>query len=147
MEDAGKTIIEVNGVKLEVDLRYAKRVENIRIGDKVKVLTKVYDGHKVNAGIVVGFEPFKELPTIVIAYVEHDWNKADVKFLHYNKASKDVDVVMSVDDDLGVDRDVVCKRFDQQIAAKQREIDVIAEQKLYFETNFRAFWTRVEQPA
>jgi hypothetical protein len=37
-----KTIIEVSGVKLEVDLRQARRIEEIRIGDRVKVLTKDY---------------------------------------------------------------------------------------------------------
>lgn len=53
----GKTIIEVNGVKLEVDLRTARRIDEIRIGDRVKVLIKGYSDYKVHAGTVIGFEP------------------------------------------------------------------------------------------
>lgn len=37
------TIIEINGVKLEIDLRHAKRIDNLRVGDTVKVLRKRYD--------------------------------------------------------------------------------------------------------
>ena len=40
-------IIDIQGVKLDVDLRTATRVEEIRIGTKVRVLTKDYSGHKV----------------------------------------------------------------------------------------------------
>lgn len=140
-----KTVIEINGVKLEVDLRYARRIEDIRIGDRVKVLKKVYDGHMVYPGIVVGFEPFKVLPTIVVAYIEDDWKSAVVKFLHFNKASTDAEIVHAADEDFHVDRDVILSRFEKQIASKQREIDTIEEQKKYFETNFKAFWTKVEQ--
>ena len=34
--------IEINGVKLEIDLRTAKRVDTFKIGDNVKVLKKEY---------------------------------------------------------------------------------------------------------
>ena len=61
--ESEKTIIEVNGVKLEVDMRTARRIEEIRIGSPVKLLTKVtYGGNKVHPGIVISFEPFKDLP-------------------------------------------------------------------------------------
>ena len=33
-----KKIVEVNGIKLEVDMRYAKRIDEFRVGDTVKVL-------------------------------------------------------------------------------------------------------------
>lgn len=144
-----KTIIEVNGVKLEVDMRYARRVDEIRIGDRVKVLKKqgYGDGFVVAPGIIVGFEPFKQLPTIVVAYIEHDWQKAEIKFLHYNAALKDTEIVHAADEDFHVDRDALIARFDKQIAAKRAEVETIEEQRRYFETNFRAFWTRVEQEA
>lgn len=141
-----RTIIEVNGVKLEVDMRYARRIEEIRIGDRVKVLTKPpYGGDfKVSPGIVIGFEPFKNLPTIVVAYVEQDWLKAEIKFLHYNAAAKEVEIVHAADEDFHVDRDALLARFDKQIADKRREIETIEEQRRYFETNFRAYWQRIE---
>jgi len=139
-----KTIIEVNGVKLEVDMRYARRIEEIRIGDKVKVLIKNYGGFAVHPGIVCGFEPFKELPTIVVAYVDQDWSKAEVKFLHYNSGVKETEIVAAADEDFHVDRDALFARFDRQIETKRREIETIEEQRRYFETNFRAFWQKVE---
>lgn len=142
-----KTIIEVNGVKLEVDMRYARRIDEIRVGDRVKVLIKGYgDDFTVSPGIVVGFEPFSKLPTIVVAYVAQDWSKAEVKFLHFNSKST-AEVVHAADEDFHVDRDAIIARFDRDIAAKQREIDTIEEQKRYFQTNFRAYWQRIETEA
>lgn len=137
-----KTIIEINGVKLEVDMRYARRVDEIRIGDRVKVLTKeAYSNeHKVHPGIVVGFEPFQALPSIVVAYVENSWTSADVKFMYFNKATKDREIVIAADADLDVDRERIIKAFDRQIAAKQREIEEIEAKRAYFESNFRAYW-------
>ena len=40
-----KTIVEINGIKMEVDLRHATRVEEFKIGSKVKVLKKQYENH------------------------------------------------------------------------------------------------------
>lgn len=144
-----KTVIEVNGIKLEVDMRYARRIEEIRIGDKVKVLKKQGYGEQfvVHPGIVIGFEPFVKLPTIVVAYVDQDWSKAEVKFLHFNAEVKDVEMVAAADEDLHVDRDMLLARFDKQIATKRQEIETIEEQRKYFENNFRAFWQRVEVTA
>jgi len=141
-----KTVIEVNGIKMEVDMRYARRVDEIRIGDRVKVLIKAGYGEdlSVKPGIVVGFEPFAKLPTIVVAYIDQDWSKAQVKFLHFNSKSE-AEIVHAADEDFHVDRDTIIQRFDRDMAAKQREIETIEEQRRYFETNFRAFWERVEK--
>lgn len=141
-----KTVIEVNGVKLEVDMRYARRIEEMRIGDRVKVLKKAgySDDHKVYPGIIVGFEPFQKLPTIIVAYTDTDWQKVEVKFLHYN-SSCEAEIVHAADEDFHVDRDTIIARFDRDIAAKQREIETIEEQKRYFQNNFRLFWDRVVQ--
>lgn len=138
-----KTIVEVNGIKLEVDLRYARRIDEIRIGDRVKVLKKQYDGFKVHPGIVIGFEPFQQLPTIVCAYIDQDWSKAEMKFLHFNAKAEDVEIVHAADEDFHVDRNAIMARFDKEIATKEREIESIREQRRYFETNFRAYWERV----
>ncbi len=63
-------IIEINSVKLEVDRRSAERVDQIQVGDRVKVLNKQYSDYKVYHGVVIGFEPFEELPTIIVASAE-----------------------------------------------------------------------------
>lgn len=143
------TTIEINGVKMEVDLRYAKRVDVMKVGTKVKVLKEDYSGPKVYAGVVVGFEPFQKLPTIVVAYVEEDWDKSAIKFLFFNEKAKadKMDIVVAADQDFSVDRNVIMAKFDKQIAAKQREIETIEEQRRYFETNFAAFWLPLEPKA
>ena len=55
-----KRIIEINGIKLEVDLSTAKRIDEFRVGDNVKVLRKGYnDNFEVLAGVIVEFVNFK----------------------------------------------------------------------------------------
>ena len=70
-------IVEVNGIKLEVDLRTAKRIDQLTdqltIGSRVKCLVKQYSDFKTVPGVVVGFEPFEKLPTIVVAYLDTDY--------------------------------------------------------------------------
>lgn len=43
-----KRIIEINGVKLDVDLSQCKVVENYKVGDAVKVLVKEYSSAEIN---------------------------------------------------------------------------------------------------
>ncbi|MDC7784817.1 hypothetical protein PQJ75_00930 [Rhodoplanes sp. TEM] len=143
-----KTLIEINGVNMEVDLRYAKRVDELRIGDRVKVLIKsAYSAHEVHPGVIVGFEPFKELPTIVVAYIKDNYGTAELKFLHYNAKSDGAEIVAAADEDFHPDRDRIMAHFDRQIAAKLREVETIQEQRRYFELNFRQYWERVAPPA
>lgn len=143
-----KQIIEVNGVKLEVDMRYARRVEELRIGSPVKVLHKKgYEGFKVSPGVIIGFEPFADLPTILVAYVDDSWSSVDVKVISINSKQTDYDIVASVDPDFAVDKNQIISRFERQIATKEREIADIREKMAYFETNFKAFWAGVERPA
>lgn len=138
------TIVEVNGVKLEVDMRTAKRVETLRVGSRVKVLTKPnYGSTQVFAGVVVGFEPFPTKPSILVAYMHQEYNKAEVKVVAINSDTKDFEMVASIDDEL-FSRNEVLTKFDKQIAVKQREMDDLVEQRTYFETNFAAYWTKIE---
>lgn len=37
-----KKIVEINGIKMEVDMRHAKTIDTYKIGDRVKVLVKQY---------------------------------------------------------------------------------------------------------
>ena len=101
MQTSNTTVIEINGVKLEVDLRTARRVENIRVGTRVKVLQKKYsDSYEIRHGVVIGFEPFLELPTIIIAVAKIEYNSATVEFVYFNSKSEGIQIVVSCDDDL-----------------------------------------------
>jgi hypothetical protein len=94
---------------------------------------------------VIGFEPFKDLPTIVVAYVEEDWLKYEIKVVAINSKQENFDLIAAVDPDFSIDREVIIKRFDRQVAAKRREIEAIEEQRRYFETNFKAYWAQVSR--
>jgi len=142
-----RTVIEINGVKMEIDLRHARRVDQLRVGDRVKVLKKEYNEYKVYPGTIVGFEPFKGLPTIVVAYVTMNFTQADVGFIYFNTASKEVEIVKAVDDDaMDLSREEVTSAFDRQVRKLQAQIDEIEEKRRYFETNFRTYWERIEAP-
>lgn len=147
----GKTIIEVNGVKLEVDLRTAKRVDELRVGDRVKVLIKGYSEYKVHAGTIVGFEPFQNLPTVIVAYLEHDWASVGVKFLYFNAQTKETEIVKAIDDDqLDINKADILQRFDKEIAKKHEEAEDLERRRKFFVDNFKAYWPemqRVEAPA
>lgn len=144
-----RTIIEINGVKLDVDLRTAKRIDTLCIGDRVKVLVKESygGGVKVHPGVVCGFEPFTSLPTIIVAYLEIDWQEAKLKFAYLNAASKDVEVIKAIDNDaLDLDKSRVIDMLDKQIAAKQVEITELERRKDYFLREFGAYWEPVARP-
>lgn len=135
-------IVEIKGVKLDVDLREATAVETLRVGDPVRVLKKNYgDTFAAHSGCVIGFDQFKELPTIVVAYIEASYSDASVKFLHYNEQSKDCEVIRA--DSATVDA------FDEKeaIAALDRRIEKCAQdlkgaesQRAYFIENIRRAW-------
>lgn len=143
-----KTVIEINGVKMEVDLRHAKRIDELRVGDRVKVMTKKYDGYSVFAGTIIGFEPFQKLPTIIVAYIEVSYaSGGDIKFVHYNAQSKDVEIIKAIDDDsLDLSKADALRGFDKMIATKQSEIEELERKRQYFIDHFQAYWSPVGEP-
>ena len=76
------SVIEINGSKFDVDFREAKEINTFKVGDKVKVLKKKYLEHVVYPGIIVGFEQFQKLPTIVIAYLD-GYNQRGMGLINY----------------------------------------------------------------
>lgn len=146
MTDSNTTIVEVNGIKLEVDLRSAKRIDTLQVGTRVKVLKKsTYSGPEVYSGVVVGFEPFRDLPTILVAYIVVGHAKAEIKTIPINSATKDWDIIPAVDDVL-FDKLEALKMFDAQIAEANEKIRTLTEQRQYFERNFRQYWAKLERP-
>lgn len=137
------TIVEINGVKMEVDLRHAKIVhENIKVGTKVKLLVKNdYSGPSVHAGVVVGFEPFATLPTIIVAYISESFGDDGLKFAHVNAKSADkYDIVPSIDDELPIKKDDVLAKFDRKIESKRAELETLEAQRDYFLRHFNRYF-------
>ncbi len=135
-------IIEINGVKLEVDLRTAKRVDQIRVGDKVKVLKKQYSDYKVYHGVVIGFEPFEKLPTIIVACAIVEYSSAKMDFIYYNSQTKDVEIVVANnDDEAALDQNDFISKIDSEILKKEAEITELNDRKNYFLAKFKTYWT------
>ena len=137
--------IEINGVKMEVDLRHAKRIETIKVGTRVKVLSKVYDGYHIRHGVVIGFEPFQKLPTIIVAAASITYSEAKVDFVYFNAETKDTELVVAVDDDkAAIDKEDFLKQVDREVAEKEAEIRELKDRKQYFLDKFQCYWTPAE---
>ena len=138
MPDEQKTIIEIKGIKFEVDLRTARRIDEYRIGDRVKVLKKEYsDNLNVYYGIIVGFDNFKDLPTIVVIYLKDEYSSAQLQFGYINSQSKDIEITHAEYEELPIRKADVIERFDNQILKKQAELEGLQQQKAFFITHFQ----------
>lgn len=140
MEDKNKKVIEINGIKLEIDLRHAKRIDTFRIGDKIKLLKKDYSEHKIYPGIIVGFENFKVLPTIIVAYIETKYSSFSLKFAYINAESKDIDIVVTDDNYLPIEKTGVIEIFDREIVKKEAELEEVKQKKSYFLEHFQRYF-------
>lgn len=142
-----KTVIEINGVKMEVDLRHARRIDHICVGTRVKALKKTYgDSYEVLHGIVIGFEPFKNLPTIIIAAAKIDYQTAKIEFIYFNSKTEGVEIVVSCDDDLAaLDKNDFVNQVDREVAKKKAEIEELEARKTYFLEKFKCYWEPLEQ--
>jgi len=127
-------VVKVNGIKMEVDLRNAKVVENYRVGDAVKVLVKEYqDKYKTCPGVIIGFDAFEKLPTIVIAYIESSYNSAEIKTVHLNGSSEDVEIVPIADEEfLNTDKCRIEDLMDRHILAAEQKLEEEKAKKAYF---------------
>lgn len=135
------TVVEVGGVKLEVDLRTAKRIDVLRVGDRVKLLKKgsQYDQTKVYPGVIVGFEPFKSMPTILVAALISEYSAFDIKVIPITAETKDYEMVVSIDDEL-VDKKNALDFFYAKENKLLAEVQELREKRKYFERNFAKYW-------
>lgn len=140
-----KTIIEVNGVKLEVDLRTARRVDELRVGSRVKCLVKKYDSYDVYPGVIVGFDPFQVRPSITVAYLELDYGGAGLKFKTFNQDTKDFEIVAAIDNDqLEVNKANIIEKMDREAEKKRMELEEIEQRKQFFLDNFKAYFVAAD---
>jgi hypothetical protein len=140
-----KRIIEINGVKLEIDLREAKTVDTFKVGDTVKVLKKKYsDSYESHPGTIVGFDEFKVLPTIIVAYLEISYSECALKFEYINAETKNVEIVKANELDLQFEQATVMEKFDREIEKKEREIEDIKSKRNYFSKHFGKYFVNLE---
>lgn len=144
-------IIEINGIKMEVDLRHARRIDTVQVGTKVKVLLKsAYTDHTVRTGVVVGFEPFESLPTIIVCYMDISYSEAKLEFAYINSSTKSkekYELVVSLDDDMPFQKQTVLSQLAAQRAKKVEEVEELDRKREYFLQHFEAYFPAVAQPA
>lgn len=130
--------IEVNGVTLEVDMRYAKRIDQFRVGDTVKVLDNRNDRNEVRTGVITDFANFKELPTIMVAvYKAADyWSKPTIEFIPYNADTEGIEIVGVSAEEVIVSRETIIQKFDDEIARKRDELNDLIVKRDTFVTYF-----------
>ncbi len=141
MENENKKIIEINGVKLEVDMRYAKTLDTFKVGDRVKLLKKKWsDTWESCAGVIVGFDEFKTKPTIIIAYIQDK----KLEFAYLNSESKDLEICAANLMDIGFTKDQVLTAMNNEIESKKREASAIEIQRDAFIKLFGKFFEKTE---
>lgn len=141
-----KQIIEINGVKLEVDLSTAKRIDEFRVGDTVKVLIKEtnYAGEtdRIYPGVIVGFEAFASKPTIVVAYIDVTYSSVYIKYLYYNSDCK-AEIIHAEFDEVPFVKSQVIDFLDREIAKKEEELAESKRKKAYFLNQFATSFAHV----
>jgi len=147
MEDKNIKIIEINGIKMEVDMRTVKVVSNYKIGSKVKVLKKTgYNNEMMSyPGIIVGFDNFEKLPTIIISYLEVGYQTADVKFLYFNSELKDTEICPMNENDIPFNSVDVEKIMSNTIVLKRKELTELQNKRDYFINNFNKYFGEIKE--
>lgn len=135
MDTDNKRIVEIGGVKVEYDLRTAKQVDVFKVGDPVKLLVKDYDSHKVKYGVIIDFANFKELPSIVVAYLD-GWDNDQIRFEHINTESKAVQIAPCSEDEISIDKHGIESKIDNKISKLKSEIEELQENKRIFRKRF-----------
>lgn len=146
----GKEIVEIRGIKFEVDIDSARRITEFRVGDAVKVLKKKYsDKWEAHPGVVVGFDAFRNLPTVVVAYLEIDYSGAKLCYESFNQNSDDVEIAPMVNQEaLSMDKGRVVDLLDKEIEKKKLELRESELKKTHFLSMFgRYFETPKSDPS
>ena len=139
--ETNKRIIEINGVKLEIDLRETKVIEKYKVGDSIKVLVKKYsDSFESHIGTIIGFDNYEKTPTIVIAYLNIDYSHARIEYVYFNEHTKDIEICPLNDWDVPLTKSEVLEKFDKEIAKKEEELKEQKQKKVIFEKMFGKYF-------
>lgn len=134
--DEHKKIIEINGVKLEVDLRQAKVISSYKVGDSIKLLKKEYDCWKVYPGVIVGFTEFKNLPTIEILYLDY----SAIAYTIFNSETKTIEIAAFNKYEVMFSKSDIIAKLDVEIHRAEEDLrDKKQRKKAFLETFSKAF--------
>src|SRR3990167_3122947 len=141
--DENKRIVEVNGIKLEIDMRYAKTIDEYKIGDPVKVLIKEYSSFTPYPGIIAGFDAFKERPTIIVAYLNLKYNAAEIKLTYITKDSADIEICPMSEVERKIDKTEALEAFEREMVKKRGELREMETKRDYFLAHFNKYFSEL----
>ena len=133
-----RTIIEIKGVKMEVEYREGKatRIDTFKVGSKVKLLTKGYDNYNVRPGVIIGFDEFKALPTIKVLVVNTGY-EGSVEFVSFNEGLKEAELISADDDEeLLAKKDSVIGTLTRNVERKKIELEAAEDALRIFVKHF-----------
>lgn len=139
-EDFMRTIV-INGMKVDVDMRTARKIDEFRVGDNVRILhtDKDYNGEvkqKVKNGVITDFANFQDLPTIVIAEIASDYTGVDIQFVYYNEKSEGLEITYMSEEEAKISEKGVIELFNHKIEEAQNTLDKIKYKKNFFIKHF-----------
>lgn len=136
--DNNKRIVEIGGVKLEVDLRHAKVIDNYKVGTKVKILVKDYSGYTPHPGIIVGFDNFDKLPTIKVAYLTDSRSDPTIEFAYVNESSlkEKYELCPIGEYDFELTQEQISSSWDKKILKAQKNLEDMKVERRVFEDLF-----------
>lgn len=141
MED--KRVIEINGIKMEVDMRSARRVDEFRVGDNVKVLEKAYTNHRILNGVIVEFVNFKDLPTIQVAVFETSYSGSNIRFVNINEGTTDYEILPASKHEMEIEKDGVIEGLEREMTSAMNKYNELKSKRdwfiKYFEKYFGTF--------
>jgi len=135
-----KRIIEIDGVKLEIDLREVKQIDTYKVGDNVKVwdLDSGYSsGDKFYSGVITNFYNFDDLPTIEVMTIKEGYSEITLEFIYISKNTSDrYKLVPATEEVFMLEGSSVIKTMDRVIQKKQNELQEAINKKEFFIKKF-----------
>jgi hypothetical protein len=130
--------VDIKGVKFEVDTnKFVKNNNNYKIGDCIKVLIKKYGAEwRSYHGMIIGFDAFENLPTILIAYLDTEFGNADITLLCFNNASEGIEITAANNIQLQLTKESAVQKFYNQIRDLKQQIEETEAKLQIFLTTF-----------
>ncbi len=136
--------VMVGGVALAVSRDAQIRAEVLKVGDAVRILKK----GEVHTGVLVGFEPFKTKPAMIVCYIENEYGTHKLKLLTYTEDTQDCEVIAAQSGlSLTVERAKVLDWFNAERRKKHAELDELDAKQRYFERYFGQLFAQIEDQA
>lgn len=141
-----RRIIEINGIKMEVDMRTAKKVDNFKVGDPVKVLdmSMSYTSPVQKAGVIVGFAEFKKSPAIEIMVLKDEYDGVNFEFITIatHTDSKYEMIHYNSYESLFTQSNILDK-FNRLIEKKELEVEELKRKKKYYIDDFHKAFEQI----